>query len=229
MPGEIKIVIRGDPTKLEENLEQTQKELDETKKESALSHKEILTRDSVVRASVQDTTHMSRAELADLQATTTATLNILRRREARFQADWKRNLIETEMKLKQLNAQIKALDAEVDRVETKSRITVSNALIGLRAITDIAALVSISTGEQIDVHFLAMISMGLSAAMQIQTMAAVYAVTPGMQPVALMLLSMIPVLTGMIGFMKSEQMRVQATVDKRINSNFDSLIDGVRT
>lgn len=127
----------------------------------------------------------------------------------------------------QFEKDLAAVDKKIEETEAKTRLTVSNTLIALRAITDIAALVSVTTGEQIDVQFLSMISMGLSAMVQIQTMAAVYAATPGMQPVAMMMLAMIPVLTGMIGFIKSEQMKVQARIDKSQQQQLDQLLDGV--
>lgn len=120
---------------------------------------------------------------------------------------------------------------EVDkkRIETEQKVdlTISNTLIALRAITDIVALVSVVTGEEIDIHYLTMISTGLSAALQMKVMAAAYAVTPGGAPLAMMMLAMIPILTGMVVFIQGEQRRVQAMVDKSHADQLDNMLDSV--
>ena len=198
MPGDIKFVISGDATAYEKELDRVNALVEEVKSRVDNLYKELKLKDVATDNMVKETVDKSKIELSNV-----------------------RTSIEAE------SVELDKLDVKRLATERRVRFTVSGMLVGLRAVTDIAALASVVTGEQVDVAFLNMISMGISAALQIQAMAAAYAVTPGMQPVALMLLAMIPVLTGLITFIKSEQMKAQARSQKLIELQFDAIVDGV--
>ncbi len=116
---------------------------------------------------------------------------------------------------------------KIDETEQKAKITVSGILISLRGVTDILALYSAATGEQINVQALMLISMSLSSIMQVKAQAAVYMATPGLQVFGMMLLAMVPMLTGVITFIKSEQMRVIQRLDQLSLQNSDLYLDTI--
>ena len=93
-------------------------------------------------------------------------------------------------------------------------------------LTDILALYSAATGEQINTQLLSMISMSLSAAMQVQMQATIYAATPGGAPMAMMMLAMLPTITSTVMMLKSEQMKYQQQMDASNSKQINSIIDG---
>ena len=198
MPGDIKFVISGDATVYEKELDRINALVEEVKSRVDNLYKELKLKDVATDNMVKETVDKSKIELSNVRAN-----------------------IEVE------SDSLDELEIKRQQTERRVQFTVSGMLIGLRAVTDVAALASVVTGEQVDVAFLNMISMGVSAALQIQVMAAAYAVTPGMAPIALMLLAMIPVLTGMITYIKSEQMKAEARSQKGMESQFDKIIDGL--
>ena len=198
MPGDIKFVISGDATAYEKELDRINALVEEVKSRVDNLYKELKLKDDATDIMVKETVDTSKIELSNVRAS-----------------------IEVE------SDSLDTLEIKRKAAETRVRFTVSSMLIGLRAVTDIAALASVVTGEQIDVQFVSMISATVAAALQIQVMAAAYAVTPGMAPIALMLLAMIPVLTNMITFIKSEQMKAEARSQKGMESQFDKIIDGL--
>ena len=198
MPGDIKFVISGDATAYEKELDRVNALVEEVKSRVDNLYKELKLKDDATDIMVKETVDTSKIELSNVRAS-----------------------IEVE------SDSLDELEIKRQQTERRVQFTVSGMLIGLRAVTDVAALASVVTGEQVDVAFLNMISMGVSAALQIQVMAAAYAVTPGMAPIALMLLAMIPVLTGMITYIKSEQMKAEARSQKGMESQFDKIIDGL--
>lgn len=200
VPGDIRFVISGDASVYEKELNRIQSMVDETKRRIDHLYKELKIEDVAVDTMVTETVDKTQVQLSNI-----------------------RTSVEKE------SVELDKLEVKRQQTETRIQFTVSGALFGLRSVTDIAALASAITGEQIDVQFLAMISASLTAAMQVQTMAAVYAATPGMQPVALMLLSMLPILTSMVSFIMGEQAKVGMAVDKSIQQNLDSMLDGMKS
>ena len=196
--GEIKFVISGDSSKYEQELNRIRIMADETKTRIDKLYQQMHQKDVTSNAMVKDSIDKAEIELINVKSS-----------------------------IKEQSGELDELEIKRKETETRVRFTVSGMLLGLRAVTDVAALVSVVTGEQIDVQFLSMISMGITAVMQVQLQAAVYAATPGMQPFALMLLAMIPMLTGMIGYIKAQEMKVQALIDKSHQNQLDALLEGV--
>ena len=198
MPGDIKFVISGDSSKYEAELKRISDMADETKRRVDGLYKKLQMEDAATDTMVNETVNSSEIKLNNVSTSIDAKL-----------------------------VELDKLEAKRQETETRVKFTVSGMLIGLRAVTDIAALVSVATGEQIDVQYLSMISMGISAVMQVQLQAAVYAATPGGQPLALMMLAMIPMLTGFLTIIKQEQLKSQRRLDKRMDNQFETIIDGV--
>lgn len=129
--------------------------------------------------------------------------------------------------LQTIDKKVQETDLKVEQVKAKSRITMSNILMGLQAISAMAIFVTAVTGEQIEMQYAAMITMGLSTLMQLKTQAAMFAATPGMQPLAMIMISLMGMTSTMIMFMKSQQMRVQTQINKSRQNQLDGLLDGV--
>ena len=129
-------------------------------------------------------------------------------------------------KLDQIDDKVEQVDSAIDKTEAKAKITVTNTLVALRGLTDILALYSAATGEQINTQLLSMISMSLSAAMQVQMQATIYAATPGGAPMSMIMLAMLPTITSTVMMLKSEQMKYQQQMDASNSKQINSIIDG---
>ena len=104
--------------------------------------------------------------------------------------------------------------------------SISGTLTTIRAISDMAALYSAATGEQIDVTAFAMISMAMTSMLQVKAQAAVFAVTPGLQPLAMMMLAMLPMFTGLIIMIKKTQTDINSQMKATSTTQMDSMLDG---
>lgn len=111
--------------------------------------------------------------------------------------------------------QLDKVDEKIEATQARSKLTITNILFGLRAVSDIMALYSAFAGESVDTQMFAIVSMGLSQIMMLKTQAAVYAATPGMQPLAMMMLAMIPMITGVILYTKRQTATIQDNFNKQ--------------
>ena len=125
------------------------------------------------------------------------------------------------------NQDLDAVEKKADETKKKVSLTVQNSLTAMRIVLDTAALVSVATGEKIDVAFLMMISMMTSSMMSLKSQIAVYMATPGMQPFAMLLSTMIPMLTSVLMFVKSEQMKLTAQLAAQREADLDNILDVV--
>lgn len=124
-------------------------------------------------------------------------------------------------------SQLDAVDKKVDATEKKVHLTMENSLIGMRILLDTAALVSVISGEKIDLQFLMLISMMTSSMKSLAANIAVFAATPGMQPFAIMLSTIIPMITSTIMFIKSEQNKLTMQMQEQREADLDSFLNTV--
>lgn len=134
---------------------------------------------------------------------------------------------ESKATIEEVKQQTKEMERNTELAAVGARLTIRNTLFALRTLTDIMSLYNAITGENVKVQALSMVSMGLTAVLQLKLMAAIYAATPGMQPIAMTLLSLIPIITGFIIFVKSEQARVLDLIHKANEQQLDEILDGV--
>ena len=123
--------------------------------------------------------------------------------------------------------ELDAVDKQVEKTAASVHLTVENAMIGMRILLDTAALVSVVSGEKIDTQFLMMISMMTSQMKSMAANIAVFAATPGMQPFAVMLATMIPMVTSTIMYIKSQQMQMTQALQKEKEADLDSFLNTV--
>ncbi|MCK5019713.1 MAG: hypothetical protein KAS32_21825 [Candidatus Peribacteraceae bacterium] len=227
MGGKLIIEITGDASKYKKQLDEVDEQTDQTAKDTNKLHQAVLNRDSFIEKKIDHTVTDGYQKLSDAEIAVMTTSERLTwiLKELNKMAD----LTETEVKATKIELMTDFIKVETQRklTELKAKATISNTLFALRALTDVLALYSVITDESIDTHFLALISMGLSAAMQVRVHAAVYAATPGGQPIALMLLSLLPVLTGMIGFFKSEQSKLRQNIADQNTQQLRDTLDGI--
>ena len=124
-----------------------------------------------------------------------------------------------------LDKSLEDADKRIEQTERKARITVSNIILSLKLVTDVAALVAVSTGEKIDVSFLMMTQMMASSLMSLKAQIAVYAATPGGWAFAVMLGTMIPMITATMMWIQGEQMKSRARMEKINSDQVDSILD----
>ena len=132
-----------------------------------------------------------------------------------------------ENELRLVDNKVEDTEAKIDAAQRKYQLTVTGILIGLRAITDTAALVSAVSGETVDVAAFAMMSMAISQVMQVKAQAVIYMATPGLQPLGMAMLAMIPMLTGLIMFIKGQQAKAQQAFLNAQRAAADLMIDQV--
>ena len=124
-------------------------------------------------------------------------------------------------------SELDAVDKQVEKTAASVHLTVENAMIGMRILLDTAALVSVVSGERIDTQFLMMISMMTSSMRTLAANIAVFAATPGMQPFAVLLSTLIPMITSTMMFIKSEQMKMTQLLQTQKEADLDSFLDTV--
>ena len=129
--------------------------------------------------------------------------------------------------LRLVDRKVEDTEAKIEAAKRNYQLTVSGILIGLRAITDTAALVSAVTGETVDVAAFAMMSMAISQVMQVKAQAVIYMATPGLQPLGMAMLAMIPMLTGLIMFIKGQQAKAAQSFVESQRRAADLMIDQV--
>ncbi len=105
------------------------------------------------------------------------------------------------------------------------RVGLNASLLFIRGVVDLANLVSVATGEQSQMQFFTLISLGLSSALAVQTQIAVFSANPGTWPLALSLLAVLPVITGMLAFVRAEQTKAQSSLDNSRQEYIDRLED----
>lgn len=127
----------------------------------------------------------------------------------------------------QYKQDLEAVDKKADDTDKRVQRTVQNSMIAMRIILDTAALVTVATGEKIDVAFLMMVSMMTSSLMSLKSQIAVFAATPGMQPFAILLSTMIPMLTATMLWVKSEQSKLQTQMSAQREADLDGVLDVV--
>ena len=124
-------------------------------------------------------------------------------------------------------SELDAVDKKVTDTEKKVHLTIENSMIGMRILLDTAALMSVVTGEKIDVQFLMLISMMTSSMRSLAANIAVFSATPGMQPFAIMLSTMIPMLTSTIMYIKGEQNKLILQMQEQREVDLDSFLNTV--
>ncbi|MCK5605912.1 hypothetical protein KAR91_28705, partial [Candidatus Pacearchaeota archaeon] len=80
---------------------------------------------------------------------------------------------------------------------------------------------------KIDVQFLMLISMMTSSMRSLAANIAVFSATPGMQPFAIMLSTMIPMLTSTIMYIKGEQNKLILQMQEQREVDLDSFLNTV--
>lgn len=126
---------------------------------------------------------------------------------------WQGSTAQAFTELETLNQEIEKTKTHAKAAGNQIRTTLNASLIFIRGVVDLTNLVVATTGEQSQMQFLTLISLGLSSALAVQTQIAVYSANPGTWPLALMLLAVVPVITGMIAFIRSENDKGQARLD----------------
>ena len=129
--------------------------------------------------------------------------------------------------LRLVDRKVEDTEEKIAAAKRNYQLTVSGILIGLRAVTDTAALISAVTGETVDVAAFSMMSMAISQVMQVKAQAVIYMATPGMQPLGMAMLAMIPMLTGLIMFIKQQQMKAQQAFMSLNKHSLNLTIDSI--
>lgn len=227
MPGEIVFTITGDITALDKEIDR----VEDKRKKLVMTAKDaydlILQHDNIVGKQVDRTTQLSTQRIVQTELKAQTSLEFIEEQtRIHLQALDSLTVITNQIELDS-QTRIEKAKRRLKEFELQSKMTVTNTLFILRSVSDSFALLSAVTGQQINTQFLSLISMGLSSAMQVQMQAAIYSATPGGQPFALMLLAMLPMLTGMINFFQAEQMRLQQQVASNSQAQLDEYLDGL--
>ncbi len=147
------------------------------------------------------------------------------RNPGRIAVIWQGSTAQAQAELDELKQEIEKTKAHAKAAEGGIRTAMNASLLFVRGIVDLANLVSAATGEQAQMQFFTLISLGLSSALAIQTQIAVFSANPGTWPLALTLLALLPVVTGMIAFIRNEQTQAQARLDQSRQEYINRLDD----
>lgn len=254
MPGEISIKIKGDATQYDATLSRVKKESKETKEYTDNLLKETITKDNFIGDKIESTLHRVKTDIAKtdqqlVELSLGIEIEIRKHQTTMFETMQKMGAALLELKMdgadvdaqirdlykdqQNLKVEMKATNVEIDATQkkfdafkTESRDYISGTLTTIRAISDMAALYSAATGEQIDVTAFAMISMAMTSMLQVKAQAAVFAVTPGLQPLAMMMLAMLPMFTGLIIMIKKTQTDINSQMKATSTTQMDSMLDG---
>ena len=124
-------------------------------------------------------------------------------------------------------SELDGVDKKVKETSFNVARTVENSMIAMRLLLDTAALVSVVSGERIDTQFLMMISMMTSSMRTLYANIAQFAATPGMQPFAVLLSTLIPMVTSTMMYIKSEQMKLTTMLQTQREADLDSFLNTV--
>ena len=229
MSGRLKIIMEGDSKELEDIMRTV------FSKRQAIEGELRLT-DQRIQAQDEETQLLRRKLIVNedqLRSVNTA-LRLTNERHTESLRRWiaeadeaATKAADVQMKVDKLETEIKDLVTSTELAAIKARLTIRNSLLALRSTVDALNFLSALTGEHVETHFLSMMSMGLSAALQIKMQAAVYAATPGMQPFALMILALLPTLTGMMLWQRAEMQKLQTRIHEQNEINWGTLLGGI--
>ena len=119
------------------------------------------------------------------------------------------------------------VDKKADNTEKKVHLTVEHSVLAMRMVLDSLALMSAATGETIDVSFLMMISMMTAQMKSLAANIAVSTATPGMQPFAILLATLIPMITSAVMFSRQQQMKAQEAFAAQREADLDNVLNVV--
>lgn len=138
---------------------------------------------------------------------------------------WTGSTTQAEVELELLNLEIAKTQKHAKEVGGEIRTALNASLLLIRGVVDLSNLVSAATGEAHQGQFATLISLGISNVLAIQTQIQVFSANPGTWPLALSLLAVLPVVTGMLLFIRSESDRSKQARDDQILDDIAALED----